>query len=67
MEETCHVCGKPLDEICAVNCVVCGGKVHFNPAGSPGNDCCGVVTQIGACGLSFVCNDCDEKIKSRER
>ena len=61
MAETCRVCGEELDEIYTVTCVVCGGKVHFKSVESPEGDCCQVVTQMGACGLSFMCNQCAEK------
>lgn len=67
MEELCPVCNEPLDEIYAVTCVVCGRKVHFHSSELPGDDCCQVVTQFGACGLSFMCNPCAMHVKAQER
>jgi len=58
MEEVCSVCGKPLDEIYAVSCIGCGGKIHFPSAENVKDSCGSIVTQWNICGLAFVCKKC---------
>jgi hypothetical protein len=58
MEEVCSVCGKPLDEIYAVSCIGCGGKIHFPSAENSGYSCGSIVTQWNICGITFVCKKC---------
>jgi len=58
MEEICNVCGKALDEIYAVSCISCGGKIHFPSSESAGDTCGSIVTQWNICGLAFVCKNC---------
>jgi len=58
MEEICSVCGKLLDEIYAVSCIDCGGKMHFPAAESAEDSCGSIVTQWNMCGLAFVCKRC---------
>ena len=67
MAGTCHVCGKPLDEIYAVNCMGCGRKIHFSTTDdTPEHNCCSIVTQLHACGLAFICNSCSEQQSYRD-
>lgn len=63
MEEVCSVCGKALDEIYAVNCISCGGKIHFPSAESSGDSCGFIMTQWNVCGLAFVCKKCSPALK----
>ena len=58
MEEVCSVCGKVLDEIYAVSCIGCGGKIHFPSAEGAENTCGYIVTQWNICGLAFLCKKC---------
>jgi len=62
MQETCHVCGQPLDDIYSVSCIACHREVHFRSADAPGQDCCQILTQLGVCGLAFLCNTCRERL-----
>ena len=64
MDNICHVCGQPLDEIYPVSCIRCGRRVHFRTADSQGNDCCRILTQLSLCGLAFICNLCDQHASS---
>jgi hypothetical protein len=61
MNEVCHVCGKPLDELYAVTCMSCGRKIHFPAVESAGDDCGSIVTELYACALAFVCKCCSEQ------
>ena len=63
MVEVCSVCGKPLDEIYAVSCIGCGGKIHFSSDENVGDTCGSIVTQWNVCGLAFVCKNCTEAQK----
>ena len=65
MEEICHVCGKPLDEIYAVSCIGCGRRIHFAPEESAKESCANIVTQVYACGLAFVCKQCSAQQQQR--
>jgi hypothetical protein len=58
VEEVCGVCGKLLDEIYAVSCIGCGGKIHFPAAENVKDNCGSIVTQWNICGLAFVCKKC---------
>lgn len=58
LQECCHVCGRPLDEVYAVLCSVCHRDIHFEPAGPEGENCASVVTRLNVCGLSFICSAC---------
>jgi len=66
MAEVCHVCGKPLDEIYSVSCMVCGRKIHFPSAETADKGCGHIVTQWYACALSFECNRCSEQKQFRK-
>jgi hypothetical protein len=61
MEEICSVCGKPVDEIYAVSCIGCGGKIHFPAADTSENNYGSIVTQWNICGLAFVCKRCSNE------
>ena len=67
MEETCHVCGQPLDELYAVSCVACGRKIHFQSTEPAGNDCGHILMQLGVCGLAFMCNPCSDQLSASEK
>jgi len=66
MEEPCHICSRPLDEIYAVSCLNCDKKSHFESAEPQGSNCGRILTELDQCGLSFICNDCLDKIKSKD-
>ena len=66
MGDTCHVCGQPLDDKNAVNCISCGRNIHFQSSDSPGDDCSHVLTRPNVCGLSFMCNPCFDRTSSSD-
>lgn len=58
MEETCPICGCPLDDLYVVSCMACGRRVHFQSVESGDESCSGIVSQLCLCGLAFLCNSC---------
>ena len=60
MDVICHVCGKPVDDVYGVDCIVCGRKFHYPSQENAEYYCGRPVTQLYACGLSFMCNLCSE-------
>ncbi len=58
MQECCHVCGRPLDDVYAVHCSVCGRDIHFEPGAPEGENCAFVDARLNICGLSFICSAC---------
>ena len=61
MEDNCHVCGQPVDDIYGVDCTVCGKKIHCPSEENAESYCGRPVTQLYACGLSFMCNPCSDR------
>ena len=60
LDETCPICGEPIDDVCGVSCIACGKRVHFKGADAPGTDCSRIVSQLELCGLAFICTRCYE-------
>ncbi len=68
MGETCHVCGKLLDEVYAVSCFGCGSKFHFESAEPPGDNCGSILRELDVFGLAFMCKQClDEYLAQRRQ
>ncbi|MDY6918461.1 MAG: hypothetical protein SVP26_11105 [Chloroflexota bacterium] len=68
MEETCDVCGKPLDDKNYARCRICGRKFHMAWSVDADVENCGCVWfNNQSCGMAFACRSCiDEKPELKE-
>ena len=61
MMDNCPVCGKPIDEVYAVTCSVCGKTVHFPSTDDSEYKCSCILSRLDACALAFICMFCLEQ------
>lgn len=60
MEEICHVCGEPLDDVDRAHCNWCGEPFHFAMSiTSQTQDCGRVWIDEELLALTFICQSCD--------
>jgi hypothetical protein len=58
-EESCVICGEPLDGVHQTSCQMCGGKFHQPWSQDSGVPQCGHIgSHEEALAIVFLCNDC---------
>ena len=67
LEQSCCVCGEPLDSDNMSHCHICGGYFHMAWSTEAQVKECGQYGMYeNCCGLVFVCNHCGENLSAKE-